>query len=341
MRLGTVGLISILSLGMLTGPLPAAQQKLYQIGYLSFGSQSDSSPGRCRFDSEERECAPTGARHIAFRQRLRQLGYVAGQNYVIEYRSAQGNRERLPDLAAELVKLELDVVVASGPTARWLNVAANIPVVFATSADPVAAGLTRSLARPSNNMTGVTWMSFEINGKRLELVKETFPDISRVAIVSNPTHPGEPLEIEASRSAAKSLGLHIDYFPVRSVADTTATFASIRAARDQAIIGIPDGRLGQHGARIGAFAVEERIPLVYGWKSWVQWGALMTFGPDLDESARDLPRYVDRILRGAKPADLPIERPKRFELVVNLKTAKQLGITIPPSILYRADEVIR
>jgi putative tryptophan/tyrosine transport system substrate-binding protein len=304
-----------------------AQQarKVYRIGYLPSRSGSP---------------APN-SRYIALLQGLRDLGYVEGQNLVVEYRSAEGDTKRLPDLAAELVKLKVDVIVALGPTARSLKSVTHIPVVFATSADPVAAGLTRSLARPSRNMTGVTFMSFEINGKRLELLKEAFPDISRVAILSNPTHPGEPLEIEESRSAAKGLGLHIDYFPVRSVADTTAALAAIRAARDQAIIGIPDGLLRRHGARIGEFAVQERIPLVYGWRNWVQWGALMTFGPDLDEATRDLPRYVDRLLRGAKPADLPIERPKRFELVINLKTARQLGITIPPSVLYQASEVIK
>ncbi len=276
----------------------------------------------------------------AFRLGMQDRGQVEGKTFVIERRWWNWGKEDLSALVSSLVRAKVDVLVALGPASLRAKGVTGIPVVFATSADPVAAGLARSLAKPGGNMTGVTFMSFEINGKRLELIKEAFPEISRVAILSNPTHAGEPLEIKASLSAAKQLGLHIDYFPVRTVADTTAAFAGIRKARDQAIIGIPDGLLRRHGARIGAFAARERIPVVFGWRNWIRWGALMTYGPSLEESTRYLARYVDRILKGAKPADLPIERPRRFELVVNLKTAKALGITIPPSILLRADKVI-
>ena len=324
-RITRIAVAGLLGAASVTATVAAAERDagLPRVGIIELGSADRPRP-----------------RTKLLQAALRDLGQIEGKTFVFERRWWNWGKRDAPALIASLMQSKIDVFVALGPIIRWAKTVTQIPVVFATSVDPVAAGLVRSLGRPGGNMTGVTYMSFEVNGKRLELIKEAFPHISRVAILSNPAHGGEPLEIAASRLAAKTLGLHINYFPVRTGADTTAALAAIRAARDQAIIGIPDGGLRRHGATIGAFATRERIPLVYGWGDWARWGALMTFGPDLDDSRRGVARYVDKILRGAKPADLPVERPSRFELVVNLKTAKALGITLPSSILLRADRVI-
>ncbi len=316
---------SLFSAGLISGIATAAEpgDKIPRVGIIYVGDKDRPHP-----------------RVKVFENSLRELGQMEGTSFVFERRWWGWGKEDLPSLVADVMRTKVDMLISLGPASRYTKNIRHIPVIFSTSADPLAAGLTRSLSRPDGNMTGVTWMSFEINSKRLQLVKETFPGITRVAILSNPGHAGEPKEIEVSRSAAKVLGLQLDYFPVRTTADTKAALAAIREARVGAIIGIPDGLLRRYAARIGAFAIRERIPLIYGWRDWIHWGALMTFGPDLDDASRYLARYVDKILRGAKPADLPIQRPRRFELVVNLETAEALGITVPQSILLRADKVI-
>jgi len=276
----------------------------------------------------------------ALRLGLRDLGYVEGRTYVFEQRWWNGKPGELPALARSLESADIDVLVAQGLAVWGVTGVTRVPVVYGYSGDPVAAGFAQSLARPGGNMTGATYMAIEINGKRLELIREILPAIKRVAILSNPQHPGEAQEIDESRAAAKGLGLRLHYLPVRSAEDVTAALTAIGTAQDQAIIGVPDAGLGLHRARIAAFARQARLPVVFGWKNWIEPGALLTYGPSQDESWRNVAPYVDRVLKGAKPADLPIMRPSRFELTINLKTAKALGIAIPESVLSRADEVI-
>jgi ABC-type uncharacterized transport system substrate-binding protein len=216
-----------------------------------------------------------------------------------------------------------------------------VPVVYVFSGDPVSAGFADSLARPRGNMTGLTFMAAEFNGKRLELLREIIPELRRVAIVANPQHPGEQLERAYSESAARQLGLTIEYFPTRTHDELSRALATMTAHPPQAISLFADGFAIQNRQNIIDFAMKHRVPVISGWPVFARSGALCTYGPRLSESYRRLAYYVDRILKGAKPADLPIEQPTKFELVINMKTAKALGLTIPQSVLVRADEVIQ
>jgi putative ABC transport system substrate-binding protein len=216
-----------------------------------------------------------------------------------------------------------------------------VPVVYVFSGDPVSAGFADSLARPRGNMTGLTFMAAEFNGKRLELLREIIPDLRRVAIIANPQHPGEQLERAFSEDAGRQLGLSIEYVPTRTNEELTTALAVMAARPPQAISLFADGFAIQNRQRIIDFAMKHRAPVISGWPVFAQSGALCSFGPRLIDSYRRLPYYVDRILKGAKPADLPIEQPTKFEMVINLKTAKTLGLTIPQSVLLRADEVIQ
>ena len=310
-----------LILGRAAGAEEAA--KVYRVGWLGVGAADKPN------SSLE-----------ALRLGLHDLGYVEGRTYVFEQRWWSGRPGDLPALARSLESADIDVLVAQGLAVWGVTSVKRVPVVYGYSGDPVAAGFAQSLARPAGNMTGATYMAIEINGKRLELIREILPAIRRVAILSNPQHPGEAQEIDESRAAAKGLGLRLHYLPVRSAEDVAAALAAIRTAQDQAIIGVPDAGLGLYRGRIGEFALQARLPVVFGWKNWIEPGALLTYGPSQDESWRNVAPYVDKVLKGAKPADLPIMRPSRFELAVNLKTAKVLGIAIPESVLARADEVI-
>jgi putative ABC transport system substrate-binding protein len=275
----------------------------------------------------------------AFRAGLAEFGYVGGRNLVIEYRYGDDRIDRVPELATELVQLPVDLVVAQGAAVQVISkLGLTVPVVYAFSGDPVSAGFAESLARPRGNMTGLTFMAAELNGKRLELLRDMIPQLRRVAIVANPEHPGQHLERAYSEEAARRLGLTTAYFPTRN--DLTAALAAIGADPPQAISLFADGFAIQNRQRIIDFAMSRRIPVISGWPVFAYSGALCTYGPRLDESYRRLAYYVDRILKGAKPADLPIEQPTRFELVINLKTARALGLTIAPVILARSDEVI-
>ena len=278
----------------------------------------------------------------ALRQGLRGLGYVEGHNLAIEARWADGGLDRVADLTADLVRLKVDVIVTQGPVVSVVKKTAGaIPIVFGFSGDPVEAGLVTSLSHPGDNLTGMTFLSLELAGKRLELLKELSPRLSHVAILANPQHPGEQRERQASQAAARRLGVTLQYLQVRTVADFDDAFGKIVVERSGAIDAFPDALVMLHRTSIAAFAAKQRIPAISGWRDFAADGNLLTYGPNLWDSFRRLGIYVDKILKGAKPADLPVEQPTKFELVINLKTAKALGLTIPQSILVRADEVIR
>ncbi len=330
MKLRTIGLISTLALGLLAGPLPTEAQKIgkvYRIGILDF-----------RFRS-----TITDPRHVAFRQGLHELGYVEGQNLVIEYRSAKGKRERLPEVAAELVRLKVDVIVTSG-SPRAIRAAKQatrrIPIVMTGgSLDPVKAGYVMSLARPGGNITGLTSLYANLHPKRLELLKEAFPQISRVAILWNPTHKGQAVkEVEA---VGQALGIQIHRVIGGPLDDLESVFSAIsREAPDSLLVGSMPLTLANR-AGVVELTAKRRLPAIYDSSAFVRAGGLMSYGPNSADTYRRAATYVDKILKGAKPADLPVERPTKFELVINLKTAKQLGIMIPPEVLYRATKVIK
>jgi putative ABC transport system substrate-binding protein len=277
----------------------------------------------------------------AMRTALADLGYVEGSNLVIEFRYGDDVIERVPELAAELMRLPVDLIVAQGAAAFEIRrLGLPVPVVFSVSADPVSAGFADSLARPPSNMTGLTLMAVEFNGKRLELLQEIVPELRRVAILGNPEHPGAHLERAFSEETARRMGLTIDYLPTRTRDELTSVLTAMTANPPQAISLLADGFAIQNRQTIIDFAMRLRVPVISGWPVFARSGAICTYGPRLTESYRRLAYYIDRILKGAKPAELPIERPTKFEFVVNLGTAKALGLTIPPSLLVRADEVI-
>ena len=287
------------------------------------------------------QAASLAANVDAFRAALADLGYVEGRNLVIEFRYGNDAIERVPELTEELVRLPVDLIVAQGAAAFEVRkLGLTVPVVYAISADPVSAGFADSLARPRGNMTGVTFMAVEFNGKRLELLREIIPELRRVAVVGNPEHPGAHLERAFSEETGRRLGLTIEYLPTRTREELTVVFTAMAAHPPQAISLLADGFAIENRQRIIDFAMGRRVPVISGWPVFAQSGALCTYGPRLTESYRRLAYYVDRILKGAKPADLPIEQPTKFELIINLKTANALGITIPQLILARADEVI-
>src|SRR5215475_9144576 len=284
---------------------------------------------------------PGGAYEV-FRQSLRELGYAEGHNIAIEYRSAEG-RPRLLELANELVREKVEVIVASGgPATRSAQDATKtIPIVFAASGEPVEAGFVDTIARPGGNMTGMSWLSFELVGKRLELLKEAVPRVSRVAILSNPQHPGEKRELRETQSTARGMGMILDYYQTRTKTEFEAAYEAISKQDVNGLLVFPEGVTLANRLGIIDFATKRRLPSMLGWKEYVGAGGLMSYGPNRDESFRRIAVYVDKILKGRKPADLPVELPTKFELVINLKTAKDIGVTITPNVLARADKVIR
>ena len=277
----------------------------------------------------------------ALRSAFAELGYVEGRNLQIAYRYGDDKIERVPALAAELLRLPVDVMLAQGaavPIVATLNL--PVPLVYVFSGDPVTAGFADSLARPRGNMTGLTFMAAELNGKRLEFLRETIPNLRRVAIVANPAHPGEHLERAYTQDYGRQLGLSTEYHATTTRNELEAAFAVMEKTRPQAISLFADGFAIQYRQDIIDFGMRQRIPVVSGWPVFAKSGALFTYGPQLTSSYARLAYYVDRILKGARPADLPIEQPTKFELVVNLKSAKRLGLQVPTSMLLRADEVI-
>ncbi len=323
----TAGIIATLALGIFAAPVAAQGQpptKVLRIGYLT---------------------ARSGGSHLddAFRQGLRELGYTEGENIAILHRSSEGISERLPDLAAELVRLKADVIVAATTPAIHAAQQATrtIPIVMAVSHDPVETGFVASLARPGGNITGLSFQSPESSAKQLELLKGAVPRVSRVAVLWNAPGPiGARMLTETGR-AAQSLGVQLQSLEVRDSGDLGKAFQAATRRRAGALLVLAGPVLFTHRKRIVELAAESRLPAMYGITEYAKDGGLMAYAPNLLNMYRRAATFVDKILKGAKPADLPVEQPTRFELVINLKTAKALGLTIPPSILIRADHVIQ
>ena len=276
----------------------------------------------------------------AFRQGLRELGYVEGQNIVIEHRSPEWKYERLPGLAADLVRLNVDIIVAASPAATKAakQATSTIPIVFTVSGDPVADGFVASLARPGGNVTGLATIGPELVGKQLEMLKAVAPKVSRVAVLQNPdTHGGVLRQAEGS---ARGLGLHLQILEARTPSQIEAAFAAMSSQRVDGILVMRDAVFRAQRVQITALAAKKRLPAVYGLREEAEAGGLIAYGTSVPQLYRRAATYVDKILKGEKPGDLPVEQPTKFELVINLKTAKALGLTIPPSLLQRADQVI-
>ena len=278
----------------------------------------------------------------AFRTGMKELGYVEGRNLVIDARFAEGSTAALDRFAVELVGLKPQVMVTQGGPAThpMQKAGATMPVVFGYSGDPVAGKLVASLARPGGNFTGITFLSLDLVGKRMGLLKETLPSLKRVAIIANPGHAGEPDELRASQGAAKSLGLDVDYHQTRTEPELDSALAAILKAGNGAIDVFPDAFTLRHGEKIAAFALKNGVPAISGWARFAELGNLMAYGPNLQDVYRRLAVYVDKIAKGARPAELPVELPTSVEFVVNLKSAKSLGIAIPQTVLLRTTRVI-
>jgi putative tryptophan/tyrosine transport system substrate-binding protein len=285
----------------------------------------------------------TDGRREAFRQGLRELGYMEGRNIVIEYRFAEGKLDRLRELAAELMRLKVDVIVTAGPapTRAAKAATATIPIVMTQDPDPVDNGFVSSLARPGGNITGLSTHAPEISGKQLELLREILPKLSQVAVFGTSTIPGHALSSREIGLAARALAIQLQYLDVLGPKDIETAFRAASKARADALLVLGGAVLGSERARILEFAVKSRLPAIYPGPQIVDAGGLMSYGVSVTDLTRRAAIYVDRILRGSKPADLPVEQPTKFELVINLKTAKQVGLTIPPNMLARADKVIK
>jgi putative ABC transport system substrate-binding protein len=322
-KLITAGLIVALTLGMLTS-LPAADTQ--QLG--SMRRVGVLSPSADFFLN-------------AFRQGLRELNYVEGQNISLEYRSAEGRANRLFDLAAELVRLKVDVMVAitSLGVRAAKQATSTIPIVMAGADDAVEQGFVASLARPGGNITGTSWLNPELSGKRLELLKETFPKVSRVAVLREAV--GGASSLRATMEAARVLGVHVQILELRDPNELDSAFAAMTRERAGALDVLPGLMITGYIRQIVDLAAKARLPVIFPNGQFVESGGLMSYGPSEPDLYRRAATYVDKILKGAKPADLPVEQPTKFELIINLKAAKQIGVTIPPNVLERADKVIK
>jgi putative ABC transport system substrate-binding protein len=322
------GIVTIGVAFAICGAVATAQQptKIPRIGFLSAASPS-----------------AIVARAEAFRQGLRELGYVEGKNIVIEWRSAEGKLDRLSELAAELVRLKVDVIVTGGPTAtRAAKEATNtIPIVMAFDDDPVGSGFVASLARPGGNITGLATLAPEISGKQLELLKEIVPKLSRVAVFGTSTAPGYVQTLKEIEFAAGAFGVKLQYLDVLDPKDIETAFRAAGKGRADAVLVLQSAVFNSQRKQIAELAVKSRLPAIYPNSQYVDAGGLMTYSTSITDLDRRAATYVDKILKGAKPADLPVEQPIKFELIINLKAAKQIGLTIPPNVLGRADKVIK
>jgi len=275
------------------------------------------------------------------REGMRELGYVEGKSYVMVPRFANGDFTRLPMLVDELAAERLDVIVSRGPTAVYTKpIRARIPIVFAFSGDPIEAGFADSLSRPGHNMTGITFMAMELSAKRVEVLKETIPTASRIALLSNPEHAGELSEYRVTEDAARRLGATITRYLVRTPEELTTAFVVIPAGHPDAMIVFPDSLTFARSRDIADFAAQARIPCIYGWTEFVESGGLLSYGPTVSESWKVLAVFVDKVLKGANASAIPIEQVKKITLTLNLAAAKALGLKIPQSILVRADKVV-
>jgi putative tryptophan/tyrosine transport system substrate-binding protein len=321
--------ISAVTLSLLTAPLAAqAQQagKVRRIGYIDQGSAARNRP---YFE--------------AFRQGLRDLGWVEGQNVAIEVRFAEGKTDQLPTLAAELVRLKVDLIVTSSTPAALAakHATTTIPIVIGFAADPVGSGLVASLARPGGNITGWTHQGLELRAKYLGLLKEAVPKATRFGVLWNPTNQIHGPTLKLIEAAAQKLKVELHLVGVQDPKEIESTFSALVGKRVEALVVFPDGMFIAQTPLIIALAARSRLPAMYGVREYAEAGGLMAYGANLSDMHRRGATYVDKILKGAKPADLPVEQPTKFELVINLKTAKALGLTIPPSLLLRADELIQ
>jgi putative tryptophan/tyrosine transport system substrate-binding protein len=273
---------------------------------------------------------------------MRDLGYVEGQNILVEGRFYGERTDRLPTLAAELVRLKVDVIVAGAAPAPEAaqHATSTIPIVMAIHSDPVGSGLVANLAKPAKNVTGLSTLGPELVAKRLQLLKEAVPGISRVAVLSNPTDTTQALLLKEAKVAARSLKVHLQVLEAQAPSDFAGAFSAMTKERAGGVIIFTSSMFYAERTRIAELAAQSRVPAIYSVKEYAEVGGLMAYGVNLGESFRRAATYVDKILKGAKPADLPVEQPTKFELVINLKTAKALGLTIPPSVLLRADQVI-
>jgi putative ABC transport system substrate-binding protein len=324
-----IGLAVVLTFSLFAAPLAAeAQQatKVTPIGYLSFPSLSANT-----------------ARIEAFRQGLRELGYVEGKNIVIEWRSADGKGDRLPALAAELVRLKVAVIVTGGgaPTRRAKEATSTIPIVMTNDPDPVGDGFVASLARPGGNITGLSTFVPELSGKRLEILREVVPKLSRVAVLGSSTATGYAQTLKEVEAAAKAFKMQLQFLNVSHANDIETAFRAASEGRAQGVVTLNSGILGSQRAQIVELAVKQRLPVMYHQGDFVEAGGLMFYGVNVPDLNRRAATYVDKILKGVKPGDIPVEQPTKFELVINLKTAKALGLIIPQTLLLRADQVIQ
>jgi putative ABC transport system substrate-binding protein len=324
-----VPLAALLAVFLLATPLAVGAQapaKIPRIGFLMSSSVTDSP------------------RQVdEFQQGLRELGYVEGKTIAIEYRFADNRPERLPALAAELVRMKVDVIVAAFPpdADAAKKATSTIPIVFAVSGDPVASGLVASLGRPGGNMTGLASLGPDVVGKQLELLKEVAPKVSRVAVLQNPGNPSHAVVLRHAEDAARVLGLQLHIVQARTPAEIDVAFSAMRTHRATGVLVLRDFLFRTRRVQVVALAAKGRLPAVYGFTDEAEAGGLMAYGSRNLQMFRRVATYVDKILKGAKPADLPVEQPTKFELIINLKTAKALGLTIPPSLLVRANEVIQ
>ncbi len=327
-RIGLGVITVVLTLGLFAAPLAAQAQAPGKVARVGYVFARVSSADQRLWD--------------AARQGLRELGYVEGQNITLEVRWADGQSELLPELVAEVVRSKVDVlVVATTPGALAAkNATRTIPIVFVSVGDPVGNGLVASLARPGANLTGLGLLNPEISGKRLELLKESLPSISRVAVLTNPGNPVHAVFWRETHTAAQTLGLQLQPIGVRSPEDFDEAFWAAARGRANALLAFDDALTAGYRARLVALAAKYRLPAMYGFREFPEAGGLLSYGPNLLDQYRRTATYVDRILRGTRPSDLPVEQPTKFELVINRRTAQGLGLVIPPSVLARADQVI-
>ena len=331
--MNALALVAVLALDLLLTPRaleaqPGAQVR--RLGFLALGSRAIIS---------------TSPRFEAFTQALRELGWVEGQNLVMESRYAEGREERLPDLAADLVSLQVEVMVVVGgrlAVRAAQDATPTIPIVGVIMGDPVREGLVASLAQPGGNITGVSGAPREMAGKRLELLKEAMPAVTRVAVLANPANPSSARQLQETQVAAQALGVHLHVVEVQSPDEFESAFVAMMSVGASALVVLTDASmLERHVSGIVALALTHRLPAMYPWRIYPDSGGLMSYNMSLTDGYRRGATYVDKILKGAKPADLPVEQPTKFELVINLKAAQALGLTLPPTFLFLADEVIR